>query len=198
MELTVVDRLRHVIAGDREAAAWLYDCFATSLFQRLGRRYGYLTLEEREDVLQDTFVHALRHDGRLLASFLERAAGTAPEPGDLERFLWDQACGLVANRRRSRLARRWVPLGDEDEAEPDPVSAEQRLIDRDSLRKLDHCLRDRGQRVYLYFQLRYADGLAPEEIVAATGWSRKATYKLRQALNRAVDACLALLRRLPG
>ena len=59
----------------------------------------------------------------------------------------------------------------------------------DLLKQLDRCLRAQRARIYLYYRLRYYEGLTPEEIARATGWSRKATYKLRQALNEAVRTC---------
>lgn len=181
----VPEQLRRISRGDAAAAAWLYDTFAQGLFKRLGGRYSYLGHAELEDLLQETFVLVLREEGRLLLAFLARvhpATATA-----LERFLWDQACGLASNQRRRTALRKVVAL--EDRTELALHDGEQQTIDRDLLAQLDACLEKGASRVYLYFKLRYKDGLTPEEIAAATGWSRKATYKLRQSLEEGLHRC---------
>jgi len=192
----VEERLERLLAGDSNAAAWLFDTFAPPLLRRLGQRYGYLGTAEVEDLLQETFLLALRHEGRLLAAFLQRAGetggGAALSEKSLERFLWDQACGLASNRRRSAAFRNVVPLTGAPEMGIEE-SAERQAIDRDSLVRLDGCLRVSGERIYLYYKLRYRDGLTPEQISEAAGWSRKATYKLRQALDLAVRKCVETL-----
>jgi DNA-directed RNA polymerase specialized sigma24 family protein len=199
----VAERLERLLAGDSGAAAWLFDTFAPPLLRRLGQRYGYLGPAEVEDLLQETFLLVLRQEGRLLAAFLERAGRPSkPASGspstekltekDVERFLWDQACGLASNRRRSATFRNVVPMSDTLEVGVEE-SAEQQAIDRDSLARLDACLRAGGERVYLYYKLRYRDGLTPEQVADVAGWSRKATYKLRQALDEAVRRCVERL-----
>lgn len=188
--VSVEERLERLLEGDSGAAAWLFDAFAPPLLRRLGQRYGYLGGAEVEDLLQETFLLALRHDGRLLAAFRRRAgeAGLPLEERDLERFLWDQACGLASNRRRSAAFRNVVPLAGAPQAVVEG-SAERQAIDRDTLLRLDGCLRGSGERIYLYYKLRHRDGLTPEQIAETAGWSRKATYKLRQALDAAVRSC---------
>lgn len=196
----VAEQLERLLAGDTGAAAWLFDTFAPRLLRRLGQRYGYFGTAEIEDLLQETFLLVLRQDGRLLAAFLERSLrlGSARDLGakDLERFLWDQACGLASNRRRSASFRNVVPLADTLEVEVEE-SAERQAIDRDSLARLDGCLRASGERVYLYYKLRCRDGLTPEQIADVAGWSRKATYKLRQTLDEAVRRCAERLGLIP-
>lgn len=188
----VPEQLERLLSGDAAAAAWLFDTFAPTLFRRLGQRYGYLGEAEVEDLLQETFLLVLRHEARLIAAFRQRAPEGGPSSRDLERFLWDQACGLASNRRRSAAFRNVVPLAASAEW-PGADRTEQGAIDRDLLARLDACLRGAGTRVYLYFKLRLRDGLTPEQISAATGWSRKATYKLRQSLDEAVQRCAAAL-----
>ncbi|MEM1183001.1 MAG: hypothetical protein AAGM22_31960, partial [Acidobacteriota bacterium] len=79
-----------------------------------------------------------------------------------------------------------------DEADERPT-AEQEALDRDRLERLADCIERANARVFLYFSLRFRDGLAPEEIVTVTGWSKKATYKLKQRLNDAVEVCAEAL-----
>lgn len=184
----VEDKLQGILEDDSESAAWLYDSFAPRLARRLGRRYPDLA-NELEDLVHDVFLLFLRPEGDLVEGFLQRHPATH---GALERRLWDLACGLASNRRRSSRRRKVVPLDDRDRADPDP-GTERWTIDRDQLVRLDACLRQANPRVYLYFKLRYRDGLSPEEIAEATGWSRKATYKLKQALNREVETCAGAL-----
>ena len=59
--------------------------------------------------------------------------------------------------------------------------------------QLDECLSESGERLYLYYKLRYRDGLTPQQVSRAAGWSMKATYKLKQKLNEAVERCAELL-----
>jgi DNA-directed RNA polymerase specialized sigma24 family protein len=180
----VEEKLESILAGDPEAAAWLYDIFASRLGRRLGSRYPDLAAE-LEDLVHDVFVLFLRPEGDLVRTFLDRRT---PTRSALERRLWDLGCGLASNRRRSSRRRKVVHLDDRDRTDPIP-DAERCIIDRDRLQRLDACLRRANPRIYLYFKLRYRDGLSPEEIAEATGWSRKATYKLKQALNEEVKTC---------
>lgn len=183
----LAERLRAAIAGDSAAVAWLWDTFAGRLYRRLKRRYGGPGGLEIDDLLQDAFVFYLQHDARLLRRFLERAEDGEPSAEGLERYLWDLACGLASNRRRSRRR------GEPEPLPPEPVSpspgAEHSLIERDRLRRMLECLEKSGSRLFLYFELRFEEGLTPREIAQATGWSMKATYKLRQALDQAVADC---------
>lgn len=196
MGAEVYEKLSSVLAGDPEATAWLYDAFAPRLLRRLRLRYRYFDCAELEDLLHDVFVLFLRNDGGLLRSFLAQRSPRQLTESSVERRLWDVACGMATNRRRSFGRRKVVPLESFDHPAPN-ATAEQSAIDRDQLRRLDACLREGNARVYLYFKLRYRDGLAPEEIAQVTGWSRKATYKLKQALNRQVETCVGKLRLEP-
>lgn len=181
----VTHRLRALIAGDRSAAAWLYDTFATTYFARLRRRYPYV---DPEDLLHDAFVFFFRNDCKVLRDFDERVPPEAQTRQALDRHLWGLVCGLVTNRRRSAAFLRWRPMPESEEASPQP-SAESTVIERDRLEQLDACLEESGDRLYLYFKLRYREDLSPGEISQATGWSRKATYKLKQSFSRAVRLC---------
>jgi len=184
----VVEQLALIREGDPDATASLYDSLSPRLAHRLARRYPDLSLEI-EDLVHDTFILFLRPEGDLIQGFLDRCS---PTRGALERRLWDLACGLASNRRRFARRRKVVPLDDRDRKDPVPT-AETAIIDRDQLERLDRCLREANPRVYLYFKLRYRDGLTPEEIAQSTGWSRKATYKLKQTLNSEVQTCAEAL-----
>lgn len=181
----VGERVRRVLAGDREAAAWLYDTLAPRLYRRLLRRYPHLTRDEVEDALHDAFVLLLAPTNRTLRGFVESAADGEAE---LERRIWGLACGMVANRRRAGRATPEVALGEFEPTTGSPT-AEQVALHRNLLAKLGECLARRRARLVLYLTLRHRDGLAPEEIMRATGWSPKATYKLKAALDEAVREC---------
>lgn len=176
-------------AGDRDAVAWVYDSTSSDLYRRLRRRYEYPGGPDAADVLQETFLLCLRDEARLLRGFAAGLPAGTPALPSLRGYLWDLACGVATNVRRSVWSRRAQPMPEAPLAAAEPP-AERSTVARDALERLDGCLRRQGERLYLYFKLRYVDGLAPEEIAAGTGWSKKATYKLRQALNEAVQRCL--------
>lgn len=181
-------RVRRLLAGDERAAAWLWDRFADQLLRRLARRYGHLRGLEPEDLLQEAFAFYFQNDGKVLRDFLDRVPEGPAAERALLRHLWDLACGLATNQRRSAWERRAVAV-EEVRGESPGAGAERKALARDMLGRLEKCLADGNRRVYLYFVMRFRDGRTPEEISTMTGWSRKATYKLRQALNQAVEAC---------
>jgi len=183
----VDNKLRRIAAGDGTAAAWLFDAFASPLCRRLRRRYGYFGSAEVDDLLQDTFVQALRGRGRVLVRWLERQPAR-PSEAALERYLWDLVCGLATNRRRAAARSNVVSI---ESATPlaEAPRAERALLGRDVLAKLDACLKETNTRTYLYYQLRYFEELTPDEIAQATGWSKKSTYKRKQILDQAVERC---------
>lgn len=181
-------RVRRIAAGDREEAAWLYDTFAPGLFRRLRQRYAPLGLDP-EDLLQDAFAFYFRNDRKVLRDFVDRA-GSGATARALERHLWDLACGVASNARRTSWRRRVVPLTRGTRLTSEPGSgAERRALARDTLRRLEDCLRAAHPRIALYYALRFRDGLSPSEVARATGWSPKKTYKLRQSLDEAVRRC---------
>jgi DNA-directed RNA polymerase specialized sigma24 family protein len=184
-------------AGDPDALAWLYDSVAPDLYRRLCRRYQRPGGPDAADLLQETFLLCLRDGARLLRGAVDGLPAGSPVLPPLRRYLWDLACGLAANARRSVWSRRVQSMAEAPAAAGEPP-AERSVIARESLGRLDGCLEGQGERLYLYFKLRYVDGLTPEEIVAGTGWSRKITYKLRQSLNEAVERCLDRLGLRPG
>ena len=188
----VVDRLRRLIGGDSGAAAWLYDTFAPRLYRRLRGRYGHLPGIEPDDLLQSAFLFYLQNDCRVLRSFLDSRPPGEVTAETLMRRLWDLACGLASNQRRAARGRPRPAELDEAAADHAPT-AERRLSERQVLSRLAECLARRGRRLHLYFCWRYGDGLTPREIAGVTGWSRSETYRLREALNRALAACAAAL-----
>lgn len=188
-------QLTRLLAGDREAAGWLYDTFSPGLFRRLRRRYGHLEGIEPDDLLHDAFLFFFQREGKVLRDFMERVGLEEQTPARLERHLWDLACGVASNRRRSEALRdhRSLDASPQHEREPDDDTQEKHLLHRDELARIDQCLAGRGTRLYLYYKLRYWDGYTPTEIAGIMGWSQKATYKLRQTLNEAVRLCAGLL-----
>jgi DNA-directed RNA polymerase specialized sigma24 family protein len=188
-------QLRRILSGDREAAGWLYDKFSPGLFRRLRRRYGHLEGIEPDDLLHDAFLFFFQREAKVLRDFLERVRPQEQTPARLERYLWDLACGVASNRRRSAALRGHQSLDSvppRERAGADDAE-ERQLLDRDEAARIDECLAKRGARLYLYYKLRYWDGYTPTEISTIMGWSPKATYKLRQALNEAVRDCAEFL-----
>jgi len=192
MTVEVHERLRRLVSGDREAAAWLYDAFAPGLYRRLRQRYGRSGGPDPDDLLQDSFVFFFQNGAKVLRDFLERTPEDGRAPAALERHLWDLACGVASNRRRSAWGRNVVLLEKVSATSP-AAGADRAALARDSLARLDDCLQGSSARVYLYYKLRYFDGLSPEEISTAAGWSRKASYKLKEMLNEALRKCSELL-----
>ncbi len=179
-------RIRSVLAGDRDALAWIYDTFAPGLMRRLGQRFQNSLGLEAEDLLHDTFVYVLRPEARVLERFLDRPG--VPTEASLSQFLWSAACGIASNRRRS-LVRHPTTLLRDHQATTE-ARDEEPVLARDALERLARCLLRRGDRSYLYFQLRFRSGLTPAEVAATTGWSKRATYKLKQLLDAALVKCL--------
>ncbi len=184
----LTDRLRELMESDPAAAAWLYDTFAPRLYRRLRQRYGYLEDPDVEDLLHDTFVLSFKNGFRVFERFLDGMPLRAATEEALERRLWNLACGLAANLRRSASVRRVVSIRDQERLSPDP-DAESAAMDRELLDRLNSCLAASSDRLYLYFKLRYHDGLTPQEVSQTTGWSQKATYKLKQRLDKAIQRC---------
>lgn len=188
----VHQHLQAILDGDRSSAAWLYDTFADELFVRLRHRYGYPGGLDPDDLLQDSFIFYFQRQAKVLGDFLRRTPRRRLTRKALLRHLWDLACGLASNRRRSAALRTVVPI-DELRTRATTADAERQTIDRDAVEQLDRCLSESGERLYLYYKLRYRDGLTPQQVARATGWSMKATYKLKQRLNEAVERCAELL-----
>jgi len=178
-------RLRRVVEGDRLAQEWLYDECAPKLFRRLRLRYEISYDLDAEELLQDAFVYFLKDEARVVSRFLDRfPRGGQPE---LDRYFWDLACGLASNQLRNRKTRR-AAMKEVRKVEPfdDP---ETRRVDRDTVRRLEECLRGKRQRIYLYYKFRFVDGMTPEEISQALGWTKRVTYRVRQQLNEALAEC---------
>lgn len=187
-------RLLLLLAGDRRGGEWLYDAFAPALYRRLQSRYGHLGGLDANDILQDSYLLFLQRDAKVIRDFMNRVAVDEQTPARLESHLWDLACGVASNRRRSAALRRYQPLDSiSDKKLLEDDAQERHLLDRDAVVRLDACLQSRGSRLYLYFKLRYRDGYTPAEIAKITGWSQKSTYKLRQSLNEAAEYCAELL-----
>lgn len=188
-------QLQRIVAGDREAAGWLYDTFSPGLFRRLSRRYGHLEGLEPDDLLHDAFVFFFQRQAKVLRDLTERVRRDELTPERLERHLWDLACGVASNRRRTAAVHghRSLETAAPHEHEPSDDTQEPQLLSRDAVSRIDRCLARQGGRLYLYYKLRFWDGYTPMEISAITGWSPRTTYQLRQDLNEAVRRCAEFL-----
>lgn len=178
--------------GESAAISWFYQRFAPPLLRRLGARFAYLRAIDPEDLLHDTFIYLLGHEGRALHRFISQTPLSALTDHAIEQFLWSAACGVTSNRLRTQR-RYTADLLLPDRPAQAIRSSEGSTLARDALARLAACLAERGEDHYLYFQFRYLHGLTPAEIVTATGWSRKKTYKLKQTLDEALENCLERL-----
>lgn len=186
---TVTWNLRRVVKGDPSAMAWLFDEFSSRLYRRLRARYEYAGGIEADDLLQDAFVFYLQNDCKVLRDFLERVPERQQIPERLERHLWDLACGLASNRRRSLKRRKDEPLPDDRWLDDPSATPDEQAMGKEEMNLLDACLEGSGEKVYLYYKLRYWEGLSPSEVAELTGWSMKSTYRQRQHLNTALEEC---------
>ena len=143
---------------------------------------------EPSDLLHDTFVFFLRPDTTPLRRFLTEAPRGQGSFAALEKQLWDLACGLASNRRRAAWTRRAVPVAEIRDVAGESDS-EGETVARDALEKLDRCIEGQSEEGYLYYQLRYVDGLKPRQIAAATGQAIDEIYRLKHVLDRALRRC---------
>lgn len=186
----VGDRLALLLSGDEREKAWLYDRFSERLYRRLRGRYGGGRFGlDPEELLHDSFVSFFQNDAKVLANFLERVPPAERTKTRLEAYLWGLACGIASNRRRSLRRRPEQGMEDPDRSASEDSNPEIRSVVQDSLERMVGCLKTAGSRIYLYYKLRFVDGFSPAEISEATGWSMKATYKLKLALNDAAVRC---------
>ena len=186
--IDLTERLARVVDGDDEARRWLHDTFAPRLFRRLHARYARSRSVDVEEVFQDAFLFFIQSAPRTFGRFLDEVPTAQRTETRLDAYLWDLACGIASNRLRS-ARRRPAPSPVPVEQAVDPIDSERQTLDRDLLAKLKACVKRAGSRSYLYYKLRFVDGFTPEEIVLATGWSRKITYKLRLVLDGAIERC---------
>ena len=183
----LTEQLRGIIEGDERARRWLHETFGPRLHRRLRGRYARYRGLDVEELFQDAFLFFYQQAPRTFGRFLEEFSLEVRTESRLDGYLWDLACGIASNRLRA--ARRRPVLAAVVDDTVDPVDVERRTLHRDVLGRLKACLKRAGSRAFLYYKLRFVDGFTPEEIARATGWSRKATYKLRLALDGAIDQC---------
>lgn len=192
MSGTVEQRLRRIIAGDREAALWLYDTFAPRLFRRLDRRYARPAGLDPNDLLRDAFVFFLQNDARVLATFLRRHAGREHSAAVLERYLWAQACSVVQVHPRLRSSRETTPISELEEAPGSPAPGHD-LLSAAQRQRLDRCLHYADAQLYLDYKLRYSDGLSGEQAAKVAGWSVEEAAARHEALRATALRCVERL-----
>ena len=188
---SIAEKIHRIGSGDRDAQAWLYDRFADRLYRRLQGRYGSSVRFDAEAILHDAYIWFFQSEAKVLKRFVERTPIDEQSEARLEGHLWGLACGVASNRRRG------IKRSPESTAavpeSADHRDSEQQAIDRDVLFQLSQCLKKNGSRLFLYYTLRYVDGLTPDEISTVTGWERRATYKLKTSLNQGLARCIKLL-----
>jgi len=157
-----------VAQGDEEAAAELYRLFSGRLYAFIYRQVGG-DPSLGEEVLQDTFLAAVRSAGRF------REESTV--------FTW--LCGIAwrqaADRNRRARRRRQVLEGHTAEefmplsGAPQPEEEVQREETRAWVRQIVESLPDRYRSVLL---LKYVEELSTQEIAQITGRSIRAVESL--------------------
>lgn len=183
----VSDKLHKIIAGDKGACKWLYETFAARLFRRLKNRYEKVGLNP-DDLLHDAFLFFFRKQAKVLGNFLERVPRNDHTEARLERYLWDLACGIASNQRRSHASRKVVPITESQDF-ASGYETEQFIISRALLIQLKACLKKKDPRLYLYYKLRHQLGLSAGETAKVTGWPVKTTYNLKSSLEKAIREC---------
>ena len=167
----LVEALR---AGDPQAPRLLIDSFQGLIFGLCYRMMGHR--HDAEDVMQETFVRALRG----LSGF------------DSTRPLRPWLLGIAANRCRTALARRAKRLG-LAEASDDRVDPRAGLTDPDDLAgELERALERLRPDYRMVFSLFHEQNLAYEEIAVAIGrpigtvktWLHRARAELAEDLSR--------------
>ncbi|ANM29624.1 hypothetical protein ABI59_08600 [Acidobacteria bacterium Mor1] len=184
---SIAEQVHAAVIGDSEARDWMYREFHSALHRRLAGRYGRWKRLEIDDLVQDLFVLLFQNDAQALRRFVEGVPSKDQTSGRLAGYLWDAACGIMANRRRS-----YERAPQFEEATPDVATAEDletRAHGRALIARLETELRRSETRVYLYYRLRCVEGLTPREISHVTGWTREETYALRGKFREFVQAC---------
>ena len=172
--------------GDRQAQGLFFDEFAPQLLRRLQGRYGSSPDLDTDDLLQDCFTFLLRSDGQALRRFLKALPPHKRTRPVVAAYLWDTACGIASNRRRSARRFRNAMVRHEPQT---TKNLEQHSLAMDTIQRLSQCLRGAGSQVFLYFVLRYVEGLTPREVAEATGWPIDVTYRLKTSLGSALQDC---------
>ena len=134
----VRNRLEALRKGDSSEAEWLYETFGPLLYRRLRLRYSRVGLDA-EDLLQDAFIFFFQRQAAILGRYLEKFPAEDQNLLTLERFLWDQACGIASNRLLADKRRRSVPMGEDINWIPED-SGEAASLAKDTLERLDKCL----------------------------------------------------------
>ncbi len=186
---TVSERIQALLRGERSAKTWLYDTFSPRLYRRLLGRYGHWKRLDIDDLLHDVFLLFFKNNAETLRRFHEGVPEGEQTERRLDRYLWDTACGVMANRRRSYQRAPAFEELDTDTLHLEDLSFEAQAMRRDQLNRLAGALRKRDLQLYLYYKMRYVDGLTPREISQVTGWPLKAIYRLRTTLADTVQRC---------
>lgn len=188
----VAMQIEKIAAGDPRAQDWFYRRYSGTLYRRIRHRFGPDRSIDSDELLHDLFVWCLQDNAKILSSFAARNRSDDRTEFRLEGYLWGLVSGLVANQRRAKR-RNEDPVALESIQEPAGSDFDAESTDRDSVVRLSDCLKQRGTRLYLYFLLRFVEGLTPDEIGTVTGWPRPKTYKLKAVFNQAVRHCVEVL-----
>jgi len=161
-ELTDLEAIQAILAGDAEAFRGLVDRYGRSIFNLAYRMTG--SVADAEELAQDVFLQAYSK----LADF---RVGARFHP-----WLYTIALNLCRNHVRRRKIIKWQPLetqrGDEpvalDPAETAP-NPEEALLARESEERLARAIAALPAKYREVFVLRQSQGLSYEEIADVTG-----------------------------
>lgn len=171
--------LRHVVRGDVEAFAVLYDRLSPMVLLRLRRRCDDVELVS--DLLQETFAAVWRHaeswDGR----------------GEVGAWVWTIAARRLVDAFRRRAARGLhLPRGTEDVPDDAAVvpSAEEQVMDGLLAGPLEAAMRELSPQLREVLEATVLDGLSTREAAVLLGIPegtvKARAFRARSALRQAL------------
>lgn len=152
----------------------VYDEHAATVLGFLQRRLG--SREEAEDLLQETFVRAIR-------------AQTFQRDGNVRAYLLRIAQNLLINRyRRPRLVESVADIEQETQSSSPVASPEENALLSGLRRQIDRVLDGMSDELRLAFELGVIEQHAYKEIVELTGWSlSQVKVRIHRARRRVID-----------
>ncbi len=153
----------------------VYGSHATTVLTFLERRLG--NREEAEDLLQETFVRAIR-------------AQSFQRDGNVRAYLLRIAQNLLINRyRRPRLIEPFADADQEAQCSSSGASPEENAIQSGLRQQVDQVVAGMSDEHRLAFELGVIEQYAYKEIAELTGWSLpQVKVRIHRARRRVIDA----------